>query len=79
MGQAFSEGVLLLPKGKDMDAEFEGLVVASLVGLLWKVRGMQTVRVKTPEAEPSIKPKSKKRRSLFWKSWNDVKEDGVIR
>lgn len=79
MSQAFSEGVLLLPTGKDVDADFEGVVVASLIGLLWKVRGMQTVRVKAPEAEQSTKPKSNKRRSLFRKSWNDVKEDDVIR
>lgn len=79
MGQAFSEGVLLLPKSKDMDAELEGLAVASLVGLLWKVRGLQTVRMKAPEAKQSTKPKSNKRRSLFRKSWNDVKEDDVIR
>lgn len=79
--QPFSEGVLLLPKNKnDMDADFEIAVVTSLVALLWRARGVQTVRLEVPGAtDGSSKVKTKKSRSFFRKSWNDDKGDGVIR
>lgn len=78
--QPFSEGVLLLPTGKDTGADFEAVVVTSLIGLLWKARGVQTVKVKVPGAKgETAKSKSKKSGGLFSKSWNDAKEDDVIR
>jgi hypothetical protein len=79
LGQPFSEGVLLLPTGKAMDTELEAVVVTSLVGLLWKARGMQTVRVEVPGAKQRAKPTSEKSGNMFKKSWNNVKQDDVIR
>ncbi|POS79794.1 hypothetical protein DHEL01_v201799 [Diaporthe helianthi] len=67
MGQPFSEGVLLLPAGKIMDAEFEAVVVTSLIGLLWKVRGMEMVQLGVAGAEQSARPKSRKSWGLFKK------------
>lgn len=78
--QPFSEGVLLLPAhNKDMDANLEILVVTSLIGLLWKARGVQTVKVEVPVSKDTGKPKSKAGGGFFRKSWHDGKEDNVIR
>lgn len=78
--QPFSEGVLLLPaNNKDMDANLEMVVVTSLIGLLWKAREIQTVKVEVQASKDSRKPKSKAGGGFFRKSWNDDKEDDVIR
>lgn len=78
--QPFSEGVLLLPAHKkDMDADLEILVVTSLIGLLWKARQVQTVKVEVPTSKDTRKPKSKAGGGFFRKSWDDGKEDNVIR
>lgn len=79
--QPFSEGVLLLPANeKDMDADLEAAAVTSLMGLLWKCRGVQTVSLEVPAVkEDDPKRKSKKSKGLFRKSWNDVGEEDVIR
>lgn len=78
--QPFSEGVLLLPAhNKDMDTNLEILVVTSLIGLLWKAREVQTVKVEVPTSKDTRKSKSKAGGGFFRKSWNNVKEDNVIR
>lgn len=79
MGQPFSEGVLLLPTGKIMGAELEAMVLMSLLGLLWRACDLEAVKVEVPGAEHNAKPKTKKGGRLFKKSWDDVKEDEVIR
>lgn len=79
--QPFSEGVLLLPKNnKDMNAELETAVVASLMGLLWKARGIKGIKSEVPGAkDDTTEQSSKKSGSFFRKSWKDEKEDKVIR
>lgn len=78
--QPFSEGVLLLPASdKEMDANLEIVVVTSLIGLLWKAREVQTVKVEVPASKDARKPKSKAGGGFFRKSWNYGKEDNVIR
>lgn len=78
--QPFSEGVLLLPANKNMDADLETVVLTSLMGLLWRARGVPTVKLEVPCAREDItKQKSKKSGSFFRKSWNDKREDDVIR
>ncbi|KAG6361726.1 hypothetical protein INS49_009954 [Diaporthe citri] len=78
--QPFSEGVLLLPASRVMDADPETVVLTSLIGLLWKARGVPTVKLDVPAArEDFTKPKSRKSGSFFRKSWNDKREDDVIR
>lgn len=78
--QPFSEGVLLLPKSnKDMDADLETAIVTSLMGLLWKARGVQTVKSEVTGADDPTKQKTKKSGNIFRRSRNDEKEDGVIR
>lgn len=77
--QPFSEGVLLLPaNNKDMDANLEMVVVTSLIGLSWKAREVQTVKVEVPASKDIRKPRCKAGGGFFRKSWNDGKEDNVI-
>lgn len=76
--QQFSEGVLLLPANKDRG--LEAVVLTSLIGLLWKARGVQTGNLEVPAAREDVtKAKSRKSGSFFRKSWNDKREDDVIR
>lgn len=79
--QPFSEGLLLLPQNnKPMDADLEATVMTSLMGPLWKSHGVQTVRLEVPCAkEDDTTKSSKKSWSLFRKSWNDIKEDNIIK
>ncbi|KAL2279247.1 hypothetical protein FJTKL_13615 [Diaporthe vaccinii] len=49
--QPFSEGVLLLPAHKEMDADLDIVVLTSLIGLLWKARGVPLVKSEVPGAK----------------------------
>lgn len=78
--QPFSEGVLLLPANKEMDANLETVVLTSLMGLLWKARGVPMTKLEVPSVKEDVaKPKSRKSGSFFRKSWNDKREDDLIR
>lgn len=80
LAQPFSEGVLLLPANKEMDVNTETVILTSLIGLLWMARDVPTVKVEVPGAkENATKPKSRKSGSFFKKSWNDKREDSVVR
>lgn len=78
--QPFSEGVLLLPTGENMDADLETAVVTSLVGLLWKARGVQTVKFQIPlSKDDTTKGRTKEKGGFFRKSRNNGSHDNVIR
>ncbi|KAL1867878.1 hypothetical protein Daus18300_006153 [Diaporthe australafricana] len=78
--QPFSEGVLLLPTGKNMDADLETAVVTSLIGLLWKTRGVQKVKYQVPASnDDTTKTGSREKGGFFRKSRKDGSDDDVIR
>lgn len=55
--QPFSEGALLLQN--DLDAEVEALIVASLLGILWRVRNEESNPRKYSKSDTSGKPARK--------------------
>ncbi|ROV88661.1 hypothetical protein VMCG_10331 [Cytospora schulzeri] len=57
LSQPFSEGALLLEN--DMDPEFEAVVVASLLGLLWRARGEECKPRKNSKSEGSALARKK--------------------
>lgn len=58
LSQPYSEGALLLQK--DFDPELEALIVASLLGLLWRVRNEEIQPRKNSKSEGSTAPERKK-------------------
>ncbi|KUI71360.1 hypothetical protein VM1G_06767 [Cytospora mali] len=57
LSQPFSEGALLLQN--DLDPEFEAIIVASLLGLLWRVRGEESKPRKNSRSEGSTPARKK--------------------
>ncbi|CAN8096141.1 unnamed protein product [Discula destructiva] len=57
LSQPFSEGVLLLQSG--LDPELEALILASLVGVLWRARNEESRPRKVSKSEASAKPARK--------------------
>lgn len=62
-----------------MGGEIEAAVLASLIGLLWRAREGGAAKVQVSGAEHDTKPQPKKRGGLFKKSWNNVKDEDVVR
>ncbi|KUI52788.1 hypothetical protein VP1G_00289 [Cytospora mali] len=57
LSQPFSEGALLLQN--DLDPEFEAIIVASLLGLLWRARGEESKPRKNSRSEGSTPARKK--------------------